>query len=254
MRILFIGDIVGSSGRQVVADHLSSIKKEYDIDLIIANGENAAHGKGITKRIYNFLKNQGIDIITMGNHTFAKREIYDFYDECEDLLVPANMEPLDFGNYSKAVDVNGKDICVINLYGEAFMNHVADKPYPYMDYVLDNIDADYYFVDFHAESTSEKMFFANLYKDKIDAVVGTHTHVQTADERFIGQVAYITDAGMCGAYDSIIGRDFVELRENLMEDKKTYFEVATGDSFLNGVIITVDDKTMKSIDIMRITR
>ena len=254
MRILFIGDIVGSSGRQVVADLLSSIKEEYKIDFVIANGENAAHGKGITKKIYNRLINLGIDVITMGNHTFAKREIYDFYDECDNLLVPANMEPLDFGDYYKVYEVKGKNICVVNLYGEAFMNRVADSPYPYMDWVLENIDADYIFVDFHAESTSEKMFFATMYQNKIDALCGTHTHVQTNDARLIGNTAYITDVGMCGAKESIIGRDFEELKKFIIDEEKTYFKVATGESFFNAVVITVDEETMTSTAIETIQR
>ncbi len=254
MKILFIGDIVGSSGRQIVADHLSTLIEDYEVDFVIANGENAAHGKGITKRIYHQLINLGINVITMGNHTFAKREIFDFYDDVSNLLIPANIDPVDFGEYYKVYTVKNKRICVINLYGEAFMNNVGDKPYPYMDYVIENIEADYYFVDFHAESTSEKMFFAHLYKDKIDALVGTHTHVQTADERMIGQVAYITDVGMCGAVDSIIGRDFNELKENIIEGKRTHYTISSGDSFLNAVLITVDDETMMSKDIMRINR
>lgn len=254
MKLLFIGDIVGSSGRQIVADHLSTLIEDYNVDFVIANGENAAHGKGITKRIYNQLIQLGVNVVTMGNHTFAKSEIYDFYDECEHLLVPANIDPVDFGNYYKVYNVNDRLICVVNLYGEAFMNRVGDKPYKYMEYVLDHVEADYYFVDFHAESTSEKMFFATLYKDEIDALVGTHTHVQTADERLIGNVAYITDVGMCGALDSIIGRDFNELKENIIDGVRTYYEVGSGESFLNAVLITIDDETMLSTDIMRITR
>lgn len=254
MRILFIGDIVGSSGRQIVADLLSSIKNEYEIDFVIANGENSAHGKGITRKIYHQLKNLGIDVITMGNHTFAKREIYNFYDECEDLLVPANIDPIDFGNYYKTYEVKGKTLCVLSLYGEAFMNRVGDSPYPYMDWVLENVPADYYFVDFHGESTSEKMFFAHFYQNRIDAVCGTHTHVQTADERLIGQTAYITDVGMCGAKTSIIGRDFNELKKSIIDQEKTYFKVATGESFFNAVVITVDEETMTSVSIERIQK
>ena len=134
------------------------------------------------------------------------------------------------------------------------MNRVADSPYPWMDYVLETIKADYYFVDFHAESTSEKMFFANYYKDRVDAVCGTHTHVQTSDARLIGKTAYITDVGMCGAYDSIIGRSYEELKKNIIYKERTYFEVATGDSFLNAVVITIDEETMESVSIEAISR
>lgn len=254
MNILFIGDIVGASGRQVVADHLSSLILEYNVNFVIANGENSAHGKGITKRIYNQLMSLGVNCVTMGNHTFAKSEIYDFYDECENLLVPANIDPIDFGNYYKVFDVLDKKICVVNLYGEAFMNRVADAPYPYMDAVLDQVDADYYFVDFHAESTSEKMLFAHLYKDYVNAVVGTHTHVQTADERMIGRLAYITDVGMCGAKESIIGRDIDEITDAVIHKEKTYFKVAEGEAFLNAVLVCVDNESMQSVKIERITR
>ncbi|NLL74822.1 MAG: TIGR00282 family metallophosphoesterase [Erysipelothrix sp.] len=252
MRILFIGDIVGASGRQIVVDHLAAIKEEHSIDFVIANGENSAHGKGITKKIYNQLIAAGIECITMGNHSFAKREIIDDYEDCPELLIPANIEPVEFGNYYKAYDVLGKSICVVNLYGEAFMNRVGDSPYPYMEQLLEETEYDYYFVDFHAESTSEKMLFANVYKDDVGAVVGTHTHVQTSDERLIGNLAYITDVGMCGAYDSIIGRDVEELYRNVILHEKTHFKVALGDAFLNAVIIDVDKETMQSQKITRL--
>ncbi|WP_323615858.1 TIGR00282 family metallophosphoesterase [Erysipelothrix rhusiopathiae] len=252
MKILFIGDIVGASGRQIVVDHLPMLKEKYEIDFTIANGENSAHGKGITKKIYNQLTEAGVECITMGNHTFAKREIIDDYDECPNLLIPANIEPIDFGNYYKVFDVKGKQICVVNLYGEAFMNRVGDRPYPYMDWLLENTEYDYYFVDFHGESTSEKMLFAHIYSEEIDAMVGTHTHVQTADERIIGQVNYITDVGMCGACDSVIGRDIDELYDRVILNENTHFKVAKGDAFLNAVVIDVDDKTMKSKSIQRI--
>ncbi|CAM3582678.1 TIGR00282 family metallophosphoesterase [Erysipelothrix urinaevulpis] len=252
MKILFIGDIVGKSGRQVIADHLPLLKAEQAIDFIIANGENAAHGKGITKRIYRFFMEQGIDCVTMGNHTFAKREIMDDYEECPNLLVPANIEPLDFGNYYKVYTVKEKKICVVNLYGEAFMNNVGDRPYKYMDKVLDEVDADYYFVDFHGESTSEKIFFAKMYQTQVDAVVGTHTHVQTADEKMMGTCAYITDVGMCGPKDGVIGRDFEELYDNMVVGNKTYYKLASGEAMFNAVMIEIDESSMTSLSIQRL--
>lgn len=252
MKILFIGDIVGKSGRQIVADHLPLLREEHNIDFVIANGENSAHGKGITKRIYRFFMEQGVDCITMGNHSFAKSEIIDDYEECPNLLIPANIEPLDFGNYYKVYEVNDRKICVVNLYGEAFMNNVGDRPFPYMDKVLESVNADYFFVDFHAESTSEKIFFAKMYQTQIDAVVGTHTHVQTADEQLIGQCAYITDVGMCGPKDGVIGRDFEELYENVVNEQRTHYKLASGMAMFNAVIIEVDDRSMKSKGIQRL--
>ena len=252
MRILFIGDIVGSSGRQIVVDHLPMLKDTESIDFVIANGENSAHGKGITKKIYNQLKRAGVDCITMGNHSFAKKEIFDFYPECEDLLIPANIEP-PFGEFYKIYTLNDKTVCVISMYGQAFMNRVGDSsPYHFMDDLLESTNCDYYFVDYHGESTSEKMLFAHVYRERVGCVVGTHTHVQTADERLIGDCAYITDVGMCGAKWSIIGRDIDEIYDNVIMGENTRFEVAEGDAFFNGVIVDIDDATMKSLAIKRV--
>ncbi len=252
MNILFIGDIVGASGRRVVVDHLALLIDQYKIDFVIANGENAAHGKGITKKIYDQFMDLGIQCVTMGNHTFAKSEIIQDYPQCPNLLIPANIEPLDFGNYYKAYEVKGKTICVVNLYGEAFMNRVGDSPYPYMEDLLAQSDYDYYFVDFHAESTSEKMLFANVFHEEVGCVVGTHTHVQTADNRMIENCAYITDVGMCGAINSVIGRDVEELYKRVILNEKTHFKVADGEAFLNAVVVEVDETSMKSKSITRI--
>lgn len=252
MKLLFIGDIVGSSGRRVVVDHLSLLKKEHNIDFTIANGENAAHGKGITRKIYDQFKSLGIDAITMGNHTFAKHEIYEDYKYCPDLLVPGNMEPLNFGRYYKVFDVQGKRICVVNLYGEAFMYRAAGSPFSFMDDVLDEVDADFYFIDLHAESTSEKRFFFQYYRGQIQACVGTHTHIQTADETVVDGCAYITDVGMCGVEDSIIGRDYHELYDTIIDGKKTHFKPAQGSAILQAVVIEIDDDSMQSTNIQRI--
>ena len=252
MKILFIGDIVGKSGRQIVADSLPKIRDEYEIDFVIANGENSAHGKGITPRIYRFFMELGIDCVTMGNHSFAKSEIIKHYDACPNLLIPANIEPLDFGNYYKVYEVEGKTICVVNLYGQAFMNHVADAPFPYMDYVIDNVEADYIFVDFHGEANAEKIFFARMYQNDIDAVVGTHTHVQTADEQMFKDCAYITDVGMCGPKEGVIGRDFEELYAITILEERTHYTLAEGEAMFNAVVIDIDSETMTSKSIQRI--
>jgi len=252
MNILFVGDIVGKPGRKILGEKLNRIVQQNEIDFVIVNGENSAHGKGITPRIYRYFMDLGVDCVTMGNHTFAKREIMEAYDQCDNLLIPANIEPLDFGNYYKVYDVKERKICVVNLYGVSFMNNVADEPFPYMDWVLNEVEADYYFVDFHAESTSEKIFFARMYQNDVDAVVGTHTHVQTADEQLIGHCAYITDVGMTGPKDGVIGRDFEELYTAFIKNEKTHYTLAKGEAMLNAVIIEVDDESMRSKSIRRL--
>lgn len=252
MRLLFIGDIVGASGRQIVVDHLPVLKETYQPDFIIANGENSAHGKGITLKIYNQLKNAGINCITMGNHTFAKKEIINHLDKCDDLLIPANIKDAELGQSYKIYDINNNKVAIINIYGEAFMNNVEGSPFEAMDDILDEVEADIYIVDFHGESNSEKMIFTHYYNDLVHAVIGTHTHVQTADERIIGQAAYISDVGMCGAKHSIIGRDVDEVIQNVVNKEKTHFKVAIGDAFLNGVIIDIDTDSKKAVSIQRI--
>lgn len=252
MKILFIGDIVGASGRQIVVDHLSVLKEKHTPDFIIANGENSAHGKGITFKIYQQLIDAGIECITMGNHTFAKRELLEHLDECEHLLIPANMQGAILGQSHRIYYVNGYKLCVVSLYGESFMNNVDGNPYDKMEEILEHTSADFYFVDFHAESNSEKMLFTHMYADKVHAVVGTHTHVQTADNRIINKTAYITDVGMCGAKHSIIGRDIDEIYTNVIKKEKTYFKVATGEAFLNAVLVTIDEDNKQATSIERI--
>lgn len=254
MRILFIGDIVGASGRQMVADHLSALQEEYAIDFTIANAENAAHGKGITYKIYNNLIALGINCITMGNHTFAKREIIDYLDLCEHLLVPANLEGAVLGQSVKTYFVGETRLAVVNLYGEAFMNNVAESPFVCFDRLLPHIHADIILLDFHGESSGEKMLFAHVYKDKIQALVGTHTHVQTADERLIGKTAYISDVGMTGAKYSIIGRDVEEIYRSSVLKEKTHFTVADGEAFLNAVVIDIDETRGAARCIERVNR
>ncbi len=183
MNVLFIGDIVGKAGRLCVKEQLPKLKEQYHPDLIIANGENAAHGKGITKRIYTELLDQGIDMITMGNHTFSKNDIYTFIHEADRMVRPANMEPLHYGVSTRVLEVKGMRVAISNLCGETFMNNVVESPFTCMERILENVKADLHFVDLHGETTSEKMAFTYHFAGRVHAVVGTHTHVQTADER-----------------------------------------------------------------------
>ena len=252
MNILFVGDIVGASGRQVLFDNLEGIRKEYQIDFTIINGENSAHGKGITKKIYDSFVNAGIDVITMGNHTFSKNDIYQFIDEATHLVRPGNMLPLDVGKASLIVEKNGKKIAVYNLSGEVFMDQVTESPFVAMEKLFEPNLADIHIVDLHAEATSEKIAFLHYFKDKVAMIVGTHTHVQTADEMVLDGCAFISDVGMTGAYYSVIGRDVNETLAMTVGKEKTRFTVAENPGVFCGVVVSIDENTNRATEIKRI--
>ena len=255
MKILFLGDIVGRSGRDLISSTLSNLKKEHNIDLVIANGENAAHGKGLTYRLYNELLLAGIDCFTMGNHAFSKKEIFDNLDQMDRLVLPINLITNDYGHEYVILNIKGIKVCILNVLGEALMNDLASDPYIATDKVLtkiDDLDVDIIFVDIHAETTAEKRLYAEYYKDRIDICVGTHTHVQTADEQMIDNLAYITDVGMCGPFYSIIGRDINELISKRINHEKTHYTISESDSILCAVIIEIDEDKKKAINIERI--
>lgn len=252
MNILFIGDIVGAVGREMVREHLPKLKADYQIDLVVANGENAAHGKGITKKIYYQLLSYGVDVITMGNHTFSKNDIYQFIEEADRMVRPANMEPIEYGQHTVVVKVRNKRVAISNLCGEVWMHNVIDSPFYCMEEILNDIDADIYVVDFHGETTSEKIAFTYNFAGRIQAVVGTHTHVQTADERIVYGTAAISDLGMCGAYTSVLGRDVDEIITRFTTDDKTKFKIALGPGILCGAVVQIHDETDKAFHIERI--
>lgn len=254
MRILFIGDIVGKSGRDCVSSLLYTLKIDNDIDLVIANGENSAHGKGITSKIYKQLINEGVDYITMGNHTYSKCEINEHIEDMDRLIVPYNHCKRDSDNFYKIITYKGIKFCLTNILGLALIPESNMSPYDAFREVLLNIkeDVDFYFVDLHAETTAEKRIFAEYFKDMAKVVVGTHTHVQTADERLIGDVAFITDVGMCGAYDSVIGRDIDESINTHINHEKNHFEVAKGEAIFCGCVVEIDDKLKKPTSIKRL--
>ena len=255
MNILFIGDIVGKSGRDIVSSLLYSLKEEYDIDLVIANGENSAHGKGITYKIYNGFINEGIDFITMGNHTYSKSEINEHMDEMDRLIIPFNHEKRVTDNYYKYVEYNGLKFIITNLLCSVFMNEVSCDPYTAFDEILketEYLNPDFYFVDLHGETSSEKRIFLEHFYDKAKIIMGTHTHIQTADEAIIHDCAFITDAGMCGSYDSVIGRDIKETLHSVIDKEKTRFTVAEGNPIFCGVVIEIDDEEKIPVSIQRI--
>ena len=251
MRILFLGDIVGKKGREVIRDSLSILKDKYKPDLVIANAENSAHGKGITLKIYNDLISYGIDLITMGNHTYSKKEIKESINELDSIIVPNNINDK-VGQGYKVVEVNNRKVLVCNILGNALMDDIASDPFKSYEEIRKNVKADIYFVDYHGEATAEKKLFAEYFINDVDAVVGTHTHVQSADECILkDSVAYITDVGMCGPYDSIIGRDIDESIRKLINHEQTRYEVSESDPILCGVIIDFNEIN-KPINIERI--
>ena len=255
MRILFIGDIVGKSGRDIVSSLLNSLKEEYQVDLTIANAENSAHGKGITIRIYNELINLGIDYITMGNHTYSKHEINDYIDQMDRLIIPYNHSKRLTDNFCKLIEYNGLRICLCNILGNVLMNEAGEDMYEAFENLLDNtkdLNCDFYFVDLHAETTAEKRIFLEYFKDEARIVLGTHTHVQTADEDIIHDCACISDVGMCGAYESIISRDVSESILKHVEKEKTNYTIAEGPAIFCGVVIDVDEERKVPTSIQRI--
>ena len=255
MKILFIGDIVGKSGRDKVSSLLYDFKKANDIDLVIANGENAAHGKGMTIKIYRQLLLDGIDYFTMGNHTYSKKEINDHMDEMDRLVIPYNHIKRDTDNYYKIIEFKGIKFCLTNIMGEAFMNETYCSPFLAFEEVIKECDKyhpDFYFVDFHGETTAEKRLFVEYFADYAKVVVGTHTHVQTADEDIINGCAFISDVGMCGPYDSIIGREINETITSLVKKEKTRYMVAESEAMFCAVIITIDENKKGPTKIERI--
>jgi 2',3'-cyclic-nucleotide 2'-phosphodiesterase len=248
MRILAIGDIFGKTGRKVVSELVPKIRIDYNIDFVIANVENATHGKSISWKHYLSLKSNGIDVMTSGNHIFSLSETREYISQCDDLLRPLNSNPFHPGNGTCVVFCKGKKIRVTNLIGNAFMPS-SDNPYFSLEKVLDSDDSDIHIVDFHAESTAEKIALALYFDGKISALYGTHTHVQTADERILKKgTAFITDIGMNGPRDGVIGADLECVIERTKYGFSSKMEPSSDLGQFNGVIFEFNEKNqVKSI-------
>ena len=255
MRILFIGDIVGKAGRQAVEGLLERCVADHQIDFTVANGENAAGGMGITPVIASEFLDLGIDVLTSGNHIWAKKEIIPFLDEEERLLRPANYPDRVPGRGAGIFHLgNGKKIGVLNIEGRVFMRNL-ECPFRVSEKEVEKLkeQTPIILVDFHAEATSEKVALAWFLNGKVSAVVGTHTHVQTADERILsGGTAYITDVGMTGPLASVIGIRRQIALERFLTQLPLKFDVATEEIELQGVILEVDEQTGKSRSIERV--
>jgi metallophosphoesterase (TIGR00282 family) len=252
VRLLFLGDIVGNAGRDAVVKTVPVLRRELRLDYVVANGENIAGGKGITARTADALFECGIDIISGGNHTFQHREVYQYLDSTEGILRPLNYPP---GAPGRGIAHAG-DLTVVNLIGRVFMPADYDDPFRAVDEALANMSRNrFVLVDLHAEATSEKQAMGWHLDGRVTCVVGTHTHVPTADQRILPNgTAYCTDAGMCGARDSVIGDDVQSVLSRFVTQMPTRLPPATGDAVLNGILVEADDTTRRAISIERCDR
>lgn len=251
MNVLMIGDIVGKTGRTIVYQNLAFLKRKYSIDFTIANGENAAGGKGISPTIATEMFDIGIDVITTGNHIWWDKNIHPFLDEHENIIRPANYPEGVPGNGYVLIQLpNGMSILVINLLGRTNLGNFR-CPFRMFDTIYKkNRHADATILDFHAEATSEKVAMGWYTDGRAAAVIGTHTHVQTADFRILPKgTAYMTDVGMCGSWDSVIGVRQDEAIDVFLHQMPKRFVVAKQNPILNGVVFNIDESTGLSTEI-----
>lgn len=257
MNILCIGDVVGQAGRQALEELLPGIKKEYEIDFTIANTENAAGGAGLTPRIAGQLFRAGCDFMTLGDHTWDKHELIEYLDENKNIIRPANFPEGTPGKGWAIVEAADHKIGIINLLGRVFMRYNVDCPFRALQKIVAEIkkETNIIFVDFHAETTSEKVAAGFFADGEITALYGTHTHIQTADEKILPKgTAYLTDLGMTGPYDSVIGQNKEKIIQRFWTGLPVRFEVAKDDPQLCGIVVEVNTKTGLAKKISRIQR
>ncbi len=248
MKVLFVGDIYGDAGLKMLLEHLPEIKNEYRPNVIIVNGENAAKGRGITEKIYKELMMAGVHMITMGNWTWGNIDLFNFIEEAN-IVRPFNYRRAPGYGY-KTINFNGKTLLVINALGRTFMNANLDDPFTGLEYILEQNPTDYTLIDIHAEATSEKVALGHYLDGKATAIVGTHTHVPTADNRVLPKgTLYITDVGMTGPLDGIIGVDKDIVINRFLNGFSTPNKVAHGPRQLNAVIMDFDKKSIERIHI-----
>jgi metallophosphoesterase (TIGR00282 family) len=255
MRILFIGDIVGKPGRDIVCRAVAGLVREQRLDLVVANAENAAGGSGLTPAIYRELTRAGVDAITLGDHIYRRKEIYTTLENEPNIVKPANLPPEAVGREWAVVRArDGTSVAVACFLGRLFMKPV-DNPWRAADRVLAAIPGDVRvrFIDFHAEATSDKQLMGRYLDGRVTAVLGTHTHVPTADECILsGGTAFQCDVGMTGPHDSILGRRIDRVMETTLTGLPTEFDVATGDVRLCGSIVECDAETGQATAIARL--
>ena len=255
MKILFIGDIVGRVGRRIVKEKVQYYVDKYDIDFVIANGENASHGKGLTKHNYEELIDAGVDVITLGNHYKGKSEIYSYIGNVDNLLKPINILEKFPGDGSAVYDVDGISVRVTNVLGSAFINENVSSPYlSILETMEDEEQALIHIVDFHAEATGEKKSLGFALDGKVSAVLGTHTHVQTKDYQILPNgTAYISDVGMCGFADGVLGftKESV-VNRNIFGGVGRFEPPTEGRALFSAVVMDFDEQTGKCKEIFPI--
>lgn len=254
MKILFIGDVVGSPGRNMISEYLPKLKAKFHPTITVINGENAAAGRGITHKIYNSFIEAGAQAVTLGNHSWDNKDIFEFIDSANYLVRPANFPENTPGKGMVFCKFGSQEIAIINLQGRTFLPPL-DCPFEKVDRLIEEAQkrTPLIFVDFHGEATSEKQAMGWYLDGRVSAVVGTHTHVQTADNRILPNgTAYITDVGMTGPYDGILGMDRNAVIKRFLTALPVRFEVAEGRSQLSAVLIDIDQKTGKAKGIDRI--
>ena len=253
MRILAVGDIVGNNGVEKLKKHLKEIRRDKAIDFVIVNGENSAEGMGITAKQYNQLISENVDCITMGNHTFAKRDIFTLLEKPE-LIIPANY-PNCVGKGYNIYKCLNKKIAVIDLMGRVDINILTENPFLEARKIINKIkkDVDVIVIEFHGEATAEKIAFANYVDGDATIVYGTHTHVQTSDEQILPKgTAYLTDVGMTGPKYSVIGMEVSASVKRFVTALPERYRIAEGESILNAVVFDIDNTTNKVTKIERI--
>ena len=254
MKILAIGDLIGNSGVKELKNKIGKIKKEENIDFIIVNGENSAEGMGITQKNFDDIISAQVDVITMGNHTWAKKDIFKFIDNPK-IVRPANYPKGVVGKGYGIYTCQNKKIAVINLIGRVDINVLSENPFIIVKELVEKLqkEVDIIIVDFHAEATAEKIAMGYFLDGKATVVFGTHTHVQTADEKILPKgTGYITDIGMTGPKNSVIGMDINVSFKRFETTLPERYKIAAGECMLNGVIFEIDDKTNKVKQIKRI--
>lgn len=254
MKVLAIGDIIGESGVRKLKETLPNIKKQEEIDFVITNGENAAGGMGLTERHFKDIIEAGTDVVTMGNHTWGKKDIFRFIDDPK-LIRPANYPKGVVGKGVGIYECKGKKIAVMNFLGRVDLNILTENPFILAKEMIEEIKdkVDMIFIDFHAEATAEKIAMGRFLDGKITALYGTHTHVQTADEQILPKgTAYITDLGMTGPINSVIGMDMQVSFKRFETTLPEKYKLAEGPCMLNAVKFEIDKKTNKVTGINRI--